>query len=64
MVLLQEGETLARGNGDTALGGFQLSGKDLQKSGFSGSVGSDQAVTVPFCEFNIDIFKQCFLTDS
>ena len=31
MILLQEGKTLPRCDGDVAFGGLQLSGKDFQK---------------------------------
>ena len=57
MVLLQEGETLAGRHGDFSLGGFQFAGKNLQKSRFTGTVSTDQAVAVAFGEFDINIFK-------
>ena len=64
MVLLKERKTLAGSNGDISVGCFKLSGKNFKESRFSGTVGTDQAITVPFCEFNIYIFKQRFFADS
>ena len=64
MILLQKGETLPRSNGNISFGSFQLPGEDLQESGLTGAIGPNQAIAVSFCEFNIDIFKQCFLTNT
>ena len=42
MILLQHGETLTGGYDDITFGGVQLTGQDLQKGGFTGTVGSDE----------------------
>ena len=60
MILLQEGETFAGSDGDLAFARLELPGEDLKERGFAGAVGSDQAVTVPFGKFDIDVFKQGF----
>lgn len=39
-------------------------GQNSQKCGFSGTVGTDQAITVAFREFDVYIFEQCFFTDA
>ena len=62
MVLFQHGKTLAGGDDHLAAGGFQLTGKNLQKGGFTRSVCADQAVTVAFRKFDVHIFEQCFFS--
>ena len=62
MILLQERKTLARGNDHITARRLQLTGQDLQKCGFSGTVGTDQSVTVSFGKFDIDIFKKCLFS--
>ena len=57
MILLQEGETLSRGNDDFAIGGIQLAGQNLQEGRLSCAVGSDKAVAVALGKFDIDIFE-------
>ena len=57
MILLQEGETLSRGNDDFAIGGIQLAGQNLQEGRFSRAVGSDETVAVTLGKFDIDIFE-------
>ena len=57
MILLKEGKTFAGGDDDFPVRRLQLSGQDLQKGGFTCTVGADQAIAVPFCEFDIDILK-------
>ena len=64
LVLFQEGQSLSLGNGNSAVGGIQLSAEDLKESGLSGAVGTDDAVAVSFGEFDVDIFKQGFLAES
>ena len=64
VVLLQEGEALSGGDGDVPVGGVQLSGQDLQEGGFSGPVGADQPVAVPFRKLNVYIFKQRLFADA
>ena len=58
VVLLQKGKAFPRCHGDISVCGFQLSGKDLQESGFSRAVGTDQSITVPLNEFDIDVLKE------
>lgn len=61
MILLQHGKTLAGGDDNISVGGLQGTGKNLQKCGFTGAVGTDQTITVALCKFNVDIFKQGLL---
>lgn len=62
MILLQEGEALAGSNCDLALAWFELTGQDLKERRLAGAVSADQAVAVPFGEFDIDIFEQGLLS--
>ena len=39
-------------------GRVDLTGKDLQKSGFSGSIRANDAITVAGSEFQIDLLEQ------
>lgn len=57
MILFQNGESLPRGNGDIALGSFQSSIQDFQKSGFTGTVCTDQSIAVAFREFDVYILE-------
>ena len=57
LVLLQEGETFSRSNGDLPVGRLELPGQDLQKGRLSRAVGADDAVAVSFGEFDVHIFK-------
>ena len=57
MVLLQDRETLTGRDDDVPLGGLQLSGKNFQKGGFSGTVRADQTVAVALGKFDIDVLK-------
>ena len=57
MILLQHGETLTGGDDDITFGGVQLTGQDLQKGGFTGTVGSDESVTVALGKLDVDIFE-------
>ncbi len=61
MVLLEEGNALARRHRDGAGGGFKLSVENLQECGLAGSVRSDESVAVAFGEFDVDIRKQGLL---
>ncbi len=58
VILLQEGQTLARCDGHIAVRRLQLSGKDPQESGFSGAVGTDDAIAVSLGKFYAYVFKQ------
>ena len=58
VILLEDGETLPRCDGDIALGGIEISGEDLEKSGLAGTVGTDEAIAVAFGELDVDIFEQ------
>ena len=60
VILLQEGETLPFGDRDTSIGRLKLSREYAQEGGFAGTVRTDDSVAVSFCEFDRDIFKQCF----
>ena len=64
MILLEEGKPFPRRDGNLALGGLQLAGKDLEERGLSRAVGPDKAVAVPLRKFNIHIFKQRFFSNS
>ncbi|MNW65445.1 hypothetical protein D3C74_438290 [compost metagenome] len=57
MILLQHSHTFARSHMHVPGVGFNLSGQDLQKSRFTGTVRPDQAVAVSWCEFYVYIFK-------
>ena len=55
MILLQHGETLTGGDDDITFGGVQLTGQDLQKGGFTGTVGSNESVALG--KLDVDIFE-------
>ena len=57
MILFQHGETLTGGDDDITFGGVQLTGQDLQKGGFTGTVGSDESVAVALGKLDVDIFE-------
>ena len=57
MILFQHGETLTGGDDDITFGSVQLTGQDLQKGGFTGTVGSDESVTVALSKLDVDIFE-------
>ena len=58
MILFQYGKTLSGSDYDITVGRLQCTGKDFQKGGLAGAVGTDKAVTVAFRKFNINIFKK------
>ena len=64
MVLLQYGQTLSRSNVHTAVGRLKLSGQNLEKSRFSGTVGTDDTIAVSLRKLDVDILKQGFFPDS
>ena len=64
MVLLQEGESLARSDHNISIGRFELSGKDFKESRFTGTVCSDQTVAVAFGKFDVDILKEGFFANT
>ncbi len=64
MILLQEGEAVAGSEDDFPACRLQLSGKDLQERRLPGSVGSDQAIAVPFGKLDVHIFKQRFFPNA
>ena len=64
MVLLQEGESLARSDHNISIGRFELPGKDFKESRFTGTVCSDQAVAVAFGKFDVDILKEGFFANT
>ena len=57
MVLLQDGETLARCDDDVAVGRLELSGENLQKRRLSGAVRTDETIAVALGKFDVYIFK-------
>ena len=63
MVLLQEGESLARSDHNISIGRFELPGKDFKESRFTGTVCSDQTVAVAFGKFDVDILKEGFFAE-
>ena len=64
MILLKERKTLSRCNDHFPVRRLQLSGKNLQKSRFSGPVGANQSITVAFGEFDRYVFKQRFFPNA
>ena len=64
VVLLQERKPLARCDYNVTFGWLQLPGKDLEESGFSCTIGTDQSITVSLSKFDVYIFKQRFLTNA
>ena len=58
MVLLQDGETLARRDHDVTLGRLEIAGEDLQEGGLSGAVCTDKTITVAFRKFNVYVLKE------
>ena len=58
LVLLQNGQTLALFNGDSAGGGIQLTGEDSQEGGLAGAVGTDDAVAVAGEELEVNVLEQ------
>ena len=57
LVLAEHGESFARPLADLAPVRFKLAGQDLQKGGFTGAIGPDQAVTVAGGEFDVDVLE-------
>ena len=43
---------------------FKLAGQNLEERRFSGAVCTDQTVAAALCEFDVDIFKESFFSDS
>ena len=64
VVLLQEGESLARSDHNISIGRFELPGKDFKESRFTGTVCSDQTVAVAFGKFDVDILKEGFFANT
>ena len=64
VVLLQERKTLARSDNDISVGRLKLSGQDLEESRLTGTVCTDQTITVSLCEFDVDILKESFLANT
>ena len=63
VILLKERDAVAGRHGDRSVRRLQLSRQNLQEGGLAGAICADEAVAVSFREFDIDIFKQCFLAD-
>ena len=63
LILLEEGETLARIHGHGAVRRLQLAGENFEEGGLAGAVGTDDAVALARQEFDVDIFKQGLLAD-
>jgi hypothetical protein len=64
MILLEEGETLTGSDKNVTLAGFQLTGKNFQKGGLAGTVGTDKTVAVAFRKFDVHIFKKRLFSNS
>ena len=58
LVLLQDGHTDVGQNVDLAGGGFQLTGENAQKRGFTGAVGADDAVAIALGKLQIHMGEQ------
>ncbi len=58
VVLFQHGQAQSGTDFDISLGGFNFTGKDLEKSGFPGTVGADHPITIPLGKGNIHFIKQ------
>ena len=64
MILLKERKSLARGDNYITGCRLKLSGKNLKKCRFTGTVRTDHSVAVPFCEFDVNIFEQRLFPDA
>ena len=58
MVLLQNCHSFPGGDEYRALIGFQLPCKNFQKCGLTGTIGTNQSVTVALCEIDIHIVEK------
>ncbi len=57
LILLQKGDPLLRPNRYGSRVRFRLARQDLEKGGFAGAVGADQAVAVARHELDVDILE-------
>ena len=64
VILLKEGETLSRSDHNISARRLKLSGQDLEESRLTGTVCTDQTITVSLCEFDVDILKESFLANT
>ena len=58
VILLQDRQTLAIVHDNFAIRRFEFSGKNLQERRFTGTICTDQTITVSLCKLYIYIFKQ------
>ena len=58
LVLTQFAETFIRIEGDRTRRRLQIASEDFHESRFAGTVGPDETITVPFPEFDGNIFEQ------
>ena len=58
LILLQHGHPGLGQDGDLTGGGFQLTGEDLQKGGFTRAVGADDTVAVALDELQVHMGEQ------
>ncbi len=58
LVLLQNGDPLARVDGNGAGGGVQLSREDAQEGGLARAVGADDAIAVAGEELQVHMLEQ------
>ncbi len=58
LILAQLAHALAGVNADIAGSRLQIAAQNFHESGFAGTVGADQAITVAIAEFDRDIFEQ------
>ena len=63
LVLLQNGDPLARLDGNAAGGGIQIPGENPQEGGFARSVGADDAVAVAGQELQVHMLEQPLATE-
>ena len=58
LVLPKDRHALPRAHDDLALVCLDLAGQDLEKGGFSGAVGADQAIAVAGGELDVDVLEE------
>ena len=63
VVLFQHREALAGAHGDGARGGGELAGEDTHQGGFTGTVGTDDAVAVATVEGQVHVLEQDTLAE-
>ena len=61
---LKERKSLARGDNYITGCRLKLSGKNLKKCRFTGTVRTDHSVAVPLCELDVNILEQRLFPDA